>query len=99
MGDRSHQARRSDHNLGNAIDITHDPVNGPDAGVLAEELRSQMAAGARGRPTYVIWNARIASSGSLWRWRPYRGANPHRSHVHISIGAGQRGVVRPWRLW
>ncbi len=98
MGDASHRRRKSDHNLGNAIDLTHDPAHGFDAGALAEELRRQMAAGAPGRPSYIIFNRRIASPRTGWGWAPYTGSNPHRSHVHISIRADRRDMIRPWSL-
>ena len=44
IGDTSHQARPSDHNpnkdgVVTAMDITHDPRHGVDAGELAEILR------------------------------------------------------------
>ena len=98
MGDAAHQARKSDHNLGNAIDVTHSPATGPDAGMLAEGFRRQMASFPAGRITYVIYNRRIASPRSNWQWRPYTGPNPHTSHVHISIRATARNERRPWKL-
>jgi hypothetical protein len=87
IGDEAHAARQSDHNPNRrgvvcAIDITHDPVNGPSGGWLAEALR-----GARDpRIAYVIWNRQIFSSSiKPWQWRPYTGSNPHTKHVHISV--------------
>lgn len=43
LGDTSHQARKSDHNLNSAgvlqaLDITHDPAHGLDAGKLAQRI-------------------------------------------------------------
>ena len=69
-----------------AMDITHDPTHGCDAGVLAETIRSNRDQ----RVKYLIWNRRIASSLSIdgapaWQWRPYNGTNPHNKHVHISV--------------
>lgn len=98
MGDPAHQARKSDHNEGNAIDLTHDPANGFDAGWLAEGFRRQMESNPAGRITYVIFNRRIASAKSGWKWKGYTGANPHTSHVHISIRADRRSDIRPWKL-
>ncbi len=98
MGDPAHQARKSDHNAGNALDLTHDPAGGFDAGALSEALRRQMAAFALGRVSYLIYNRRIASHKAAWTWRPYIGANPHTRHVHISIVAQRRGETRPWTL-
>ncbi len=98
MGDAAHQARKSDHNLGNAIDITQDPTFRV-AELIAVELRRQMVgAGTGGRITYIIWNRFIASPESSWKWRIYKGPNPHTSHVHISIKATHRNQVRPWVL-
>jgi hypothetical protein len=34
---------------------------------------------------YVIFNGRIASPRLGWRWRVYRGSNPHNHHCHISF--------------
>lgn len=38
MGDKAHQNRKSDHNLGNAFDLTDDPKHGCHAHVLVNEL-------------------------------------------------------------
>ncbi len=53
MGDTAHQQRRSDHNAGNAFDLTHDPVNKPDCNVWSQIVISDP------RVTYVIWNSKI----------------------------------------
>lgn len=91
MGDASHRARKSDHNLGNAFDITHDPENGCDADAIA------IQALADERTTYVIRAGKIASRDRLAEgWRPYTGANPHNTHVHVSIAATKRDDARPW---
>lgn len=93
MGDAAHQARPSDHNLGNAFDITHDPGAGCDAGVLAEQAMTDP------RTKYVIWNRRIwARTRAGEGWRPYTGSNPHTHHVHVSINADVRddGSAWPW---
>lgn len=89
-GDASHQARRSDHNLGNAWDLTHDPAAGVDCNQLAEQMIHDP------RVTYVIWNRRIYNRSVASRWRTYTGSNPHTHHMHVSIGAASRGDVRPW---
>lgn len=89
-GDASHQARRSDHNLGNAWDLTHDPAAGVDCNQLAEQMIHDP------RVTYVIWNRRIYNRSVASHWRTYTGSNPHTHHMHVSIGAASRGDVRPW---
>ena len=95
IGDAAHAVRTSDHNpwvrdgdvgVVTAMDITHDPAGGCDAGALAEAIRTSRDA----RVKYVIWNRRIANSSSIngvapWAWRPYTGANPHDKHVHVSV--------------
>jgi hypothetical protein len=102
VGDTSHQARRSDHNpdrsaggVVRAIDVTHDPRGGMDCNRLARTLQ----ASRDGRIRYVIWNRHImAGNGgpSPWRWRAYKGVNPHNHHLHISIRAGAERDLRVW---
>jgi len=95
-GDEAHQARVSDHNVGNAVDITHDPPNGVDCHILAEDLRARCEAGHESRVTYIIWARRICAASTAWRWRAYTGQNPHTRHMHISIKAASRNDTRPW---
>ncbi len=96
MGDATHLLRKSDHNQGNAIDITHDPARGCDAGKLAEEWRRQMASYPAGRLSYIIHNRLIAVPAIHWNWRPYTGPNPHTGHVHLSIRPDARNELRQW---
>lgn len=91
MGDASHQARPSDHNLGNAVDITHDPASGCDGELVAMMGRRDP------RVAYVIWNRRIWSRARDGEgWRAYSGANPHTHHVHISVRAEARDDASSW---
>lgn len=91
MGDARHQASKSDHNAGNAVDVSHDPASGCDAGKLAELAIHDP------RVTYVIWDRRIYSRArSSEGWRPYSGANPHTKHVHISVRDDARDDASPW---
>lgn len=92
IGDSAHAASRSDHNPNQAgvvcaLDVTHDPDNGADCHVWAEQVRSS------GHPAfkYVIFAGRIASRSRGGEWRPYTGSNPHRSHMHVSVGEGGDG--------
>lgn len=106
IGDAAHASRRSDHNpwvehqgrgVVTAIDITHDPSGGCDAGVLAESLRS----GRDPRIKYVIFDRRIFSATvQPWQWRHYSGSNPHSHHVHISVGSAveQFDDTAPWQV-
>jgi hypothetical protein len=98
MGDPAHQARKSDHNQGNALDLTHSPGRGFDAGQLAESLRRQMASYPGGRVSYLIFNRQIASPRTGWKWVGYTGSNPHTTHAHISIRPALRGEARSWNL-
>jgi hypothetical protein len=91
MGDAAHQQRKSDHNDGNAFDLTHDPTHGVDCNQLSRLVINDT------RVTYVIWNRQIfnrarASEG----WRPYTGANPHDHHMHVSISASARTTLSAW---
>lgn len=89
IGDPAHAASTSDHNpdafgVVRALDLTHDPKNGLDAGDLAEQLRVARDP----RIKYVISDRRIFAGPDgpqPWVWRPYRGSNPHTSHVHVSV--------------
>jgi hypothetical protein len=95
IGDAAHCHRRSDHNPwvreGNigvvtAMDITHDPSDGCDAGEIAESIRRNRDP----RVKSIIWNRQIANSSSIngrppWAWRTYTGSNPHDKHIHISV--------------
>lgn len=91
MGDARHQRTPSDHNLGNAVDITHDPRSGCDGNVIAAlAIRDP-------RVTYVIFNRKIYNRARAAEgWRPYRGDNPHTQHCHISIRVQSRSDARAW---
>lgn len=90
MGDDRHAKRKSDHNDGNAFDLTHDPDNGVDCHFFARLALLDF------RVQYVIWNRRIYNVDmSVAGWRPYRGA-PHDHHMHVSIKAQYRNVAKGW---
>jgi hypothetical protein len=93
MGDAAHQARVSDHNQGNALDVTFDAAAGPDLDALAEALMGDF------RTHYVIWRRRIRNveiEGGAWR--PYNGADAHDHHLHLSIYAERREDTSPWAI-
>jgi hypothetical protein len=50
---------------------------------LADQIR--IAARSDKRIAYVIFDKKIASAKSFWRWRAYRGINPHVKHCHVSF--------------
>lgn len=83
----------SDHELGNAFDLTHDPANGVDCNVLSEWLK----ASGDVRVKYVIWSRRIWNPSISPAWRPYAGSNPHTKHMHVSIKSAFRSATAtPW---
>lgn len=98
MGDRAHRLRRSAHNLGDALDVTNDPKNGPDLARLVAELCRQMRANPGGRLQLMIFQRRLYSARDLWRGRRYVGVNPHTSHAHIEVRHELRHVARRWSL-
>ena len=93
ISDYRHSLRISDHNpdpktgVVRAIDLDRDVHKGgkpdlmPD---IADQVRLAAKAGDK-RISYVIFNGRIASARMGWRWRKYKGSNPHNHHCHISL--------------
>lgn len=106
IGDAAHASRSSDHNpwvkdgkqgVVTALDITHDPANGVNIGVIAEHMRIAKDP----RLKYVIANGQIFSSTtSPWQWRKYTGTNPHRAHFHTSVNSTKNHYDndKPWSL-
>lgn len=90
IGDRRHSNRKSDHNpcpntgYIRALDLDADfTKSSSTAAYIADQIR--IAARTDKRIAYVIFNHKIASARSLWRWKKYRGINQHTSHIHISF--------------
>lgn len=94
IADKRHQqAGVSDHipdaNAGyvvRAIDIDRDlhGISKPDEmPYLADQLR--VLAKTDKRLKYLIFDGKICSAKSLWRWRKYKGINQHRHHLHCSF--------------
>jgi hypothetical protein len=103
IGDARHRARKSDHNpdargFVRALDITHDPAHGCDAGKIAEALRLSQDA----RIKYVIWARRIfyAAGTQPYRWQRYSGSDPHTGHFHLSVVADDARAddAREWSI-
>ena len=69
-----------------AIDVSRN-LSGAKEPDLMHYLADQIRIAARSdkRISYVIFNGRIASARLGFRWRKYRGSNPHKSHCHISF--------------
>jgi hypothetical protein len=55
-----------------------------EAHYLANKIRLAAKRGDK-RIKYVVFDGRIASRLLKWKWRKYKGPNPHKSHIHISF--------------
>ncbi|MBD3782440.1 MAG: hypothetical protein IE926_05700 [Micrococcales bacterium] len=99
IGDAAHAATVSDHNpdaagIVRAFDVTHDPAHGLDCGALAAAI----VASRDPRVKYLIWNGRVIGS-KHWTWTPYDGADPHTSHLHVSVVPdGRANSTADWRM-
>ena len=91
LGDSRHSNRKSDHNPDKngwvrALDITATlGVDLDETADLVEQIRKYAKRAKRKRISYIIYNGRIASPILNWKWRKYRGSNPHKAHFHISF--------------
>jgi len=89
LGDSRHSARKSDHNPDTngwvrAVDINSRLESSDSlAPYLADQIR--IAGKSDKRLSYVIYNGRICSKILNWKWRKYKGINPHKRHIHISF--------------
>ena len=90
LSDSKHKLRKSDHNPDingwvRAIDIDADlnKSNG-ESWRLAETIKAKAVNGDK-RISYIIHQGRIASSRLNWKWRVYKGSNPHVTHLHVSF--------------
>ena len=93
IGDTRHASRPSDHNpdattgVVRAIDVDRD-VSGKSKPDLMPDIADQIRLAAKAgdkRIAYVIFAGRIASPRLGWRWRTYKGSNPHNHHLHVSF--------------
>lgn len=92
IGDARHSATKSDHNpaaptgVVRAIDVDNNLGGAANnAHYLANQLR--ILGKTDKRLAYVIFNKKIASPILFWKWRNYKGIDPHTSHIHISFTA------------
>jgi hypothetical protein len=89
IGDARHSASKSDHNpdesgVVRAIDIDSRLDTSEQLSIyLADQIR--VCAKTDKRISYVIHNGFIASRIIGFKWRRYRGINPHKKHIHISF--------------
>lgn len=86
----------SDHERGDAVDLTDDPSSGCDVSAQFERIAANLIAGVERRPTYLIHDRRIFNLSIAPWWRPYHGSNPHTSHGHTSIDHDRRNDVSSW---
>jgi hypothetical protein len=91
LGDSRHAARKSDHNPDGegwvrAIDISRN-LSGKSEPDLMPDVADQLRILAKTdrRISYIIFDGKIASAKSFWRFRKYKGINQHRTHLHISF--------------
>ncbi len=102
LGDSRHSSRKSDHNPDangwvRAIDINSRLESSDSlAPYLADQIR--IAAKSDSRISYVIYNGRICSKILNWRWRKYKGINPHKKHIHISFTKKGDTDARPFDI-
>ena len=88
VGDSRHSSRKSDHNPDGiwvrAVDIDSS-LGSPEgiAAYLADQIR--IAAKTDKRLSNVIFQYHIASKLLNYKWRKYKGINPHTKHIHISF--------------
>ena len=82
---------KSDHNpneagVVRALDVDSN-LNSDKSAIydFADQLR--ILARTDKRISYIIFNGKIASWRKNYKWRLYRGLNPHKTHVHVSFTA------------
>lgn len=93
MGDAAHLLGPSDHNDGNAFDLTHDPLHGVDGENIAR------IALADRRTRFVVWRRTTHKRGVIGgpvTSEPNNTPDPHESHVHVSIWPELRADASPW---
>lgn len=91
VADARHRAKgNSDHipderGIVRALDIDADlAAHKEEAFALVEKIRKCAKRGDK-RIKYIIYDGKIMSPILNWKRRKYTGANPHRSHFHISF--------------
>jgi hypothetical protein len=92
IGDARHAARnKSDHNpddkgIVRAIDVDKDLNKNPNVAFdLFDQLRNYAELDRKKRILYLIFNGKICSAKSRWKFVAYKGLNPHQHHIHISF--------------
>lgn len=92
IGDTSHAHTSSDHNPNDAgVVCAYDIDTDLNGNINAHDLADYMRLHRHPDLKYIISNKRICSPRDGWAWRVYGGADPHTSHIHISVGVGSDG--------
>lgn len=74
-----------------ALDVSAELGRNEQMHDLVDQLRLYARRSKQSRIAYIIFDGRICSPVLRWRWRKFRGGNPHRAHAHISFTkAGDR---------
>jgi hypothetical protein len=76
----------SESGIVHAIDVDRD-VSGKPKPDLMPDIADQLRVLAKTdkRIKYIIFDGKIASAKSAWRFRKYTGINQHRHHLHCSF--------------
>ena len=82
----------SDHEDGNAYDLTHNPKGGCDCAAIVAALIGRRDP----RVKYLIFNRQIYNAKDGFAPKPYNGRDPHTSHMHCSIYESGRDDTRAW---
>jgi len=92
LADARHAARVSDHNPQPTSGIVRAYDFNADLGSSKHEIHDlvdqlRLLARTDKRISYIIFDGKIASWRGNYKFRKYKGANPHRGHFHISFTA------------
>ena len=91
IADARHRAKgNSDHipdsrGVVRGLDVDANLNSHPEETYAVVERLRQCAKRGDKRIKYLIYDGRISSPILNWKWRKYKGANPHKSHFHISF--------------
>lgn len=94
IGDAAHASVPSDHNP-NAAGVVCALDIGPGGGLAIHELANNLLSVRHPDLKYIISNYRIAGAFTGWSWTAYYGADPHDTHIHVSVGVGPDGQSTP----
>jgi hypothetical protein len=102
LGDSRHANRKSSHNPDKSgcvrgLDLNARLESSDSlAPYLADQIR--VAAKSDSRLLYVIYNGQICSKILNWKWRKYKGINPHKRHIHISFAPSGDHDSKPFDI-